>query len=176
MNCTACGGPLKPNPINDSLICEYCKSVYYPDKNADGVVVTGEAKDEPCPVCAIPLAQAVLERLEICYCSRCRGMLILMRSFPELIDALQAKNPGKVDIPAVDPAELQRRLTCPHCHKPMIVDFYPAATNVVMGSCEACALNWIDHGKMARIVDGARVIHQVDDTAAAEKLDFDYPD
>lgn len=174
MNCTACGGPLKPRPTDDALVCEYCHNVFYPQKNDDGVVVTGEAKDEPCPVCAISLKQAVLERVEICYCSKCRGMLVPMRSFPELIDALQQKNPGKVDIPALDPSEMQRKLTCPHCHKAMIVDFYPAATNVVIGSCETCALNWIDHGKMARIVDGARVILEQDVNLAQDKLLSDY--
>jgi Zn-finger nucleic acid-binding protein len=56
----------------------------------------------------------------------------------------------------------------------MIVDFYPAATNVVIGSCETCALNWIDHGKMARIVDGARVIREQDLNLAQDKLGADY--
>jgi Zn-finger nucleic acid-binding protein len=174
MNCSACGGPLKPNPQNDSLVCEYCHSVYFPQKNEDGVVVAGELKDEPCPVCSVPLMQAVLERTEMRYCAKCRGMLIPMASFPELIDSLQAKHPGKVDVPAADPAELERKLTCPHCHKPMIVDYYPAATNVVMGSCEACALNWIDHGKMARIVDGARVILENEEHLAQDRLGSDF--
>ena len=171
MNCTACGGPLRPNPTNDSLVCEYCHSIYFPQKNDDGVVVAGESKDEPCPVCAIALMQAELEHTEIRYCTRCRGMLIPMQSFPELIDALREKNPARVDIPPLDPAEMKRKLTCPHCHKAMLVDLYPAATNVVMGSCETCGLNWVDHGKMARIVDGARAIEETDKQLAKDESD-----
>ena len=173
MNCTACGGPLKPIPTNDSLVCEYCKSVYFPPRNDDGVVVLGAAKDEMCPVCGIGLQEATLERTAIRYCTQCRGMLVPMGAFPELIDALREKFPGRVDIPALDPAELHRKLTCPHCKQPMVVDFYPAATNVVIGSCERCALDWVDHGKMQRIVDGARVICEQDEHLVEEKLRTD---
>ncbi|HTV81751.1 MAG TPA: hypothetical protein VME18_03795 [Acidobacteriaceae bacterium] len=173
MNCTSCGGPLRPNPTDDSLVCEYCHSIYFPEKNEDGVAVAGESKDEPCPVCAIPLMLAVMERTEIRYCTRCRGMLIPMVSFTGLIDALLERNPGKVDTPALDPGEMRRKLTCPHCHMLMIVDFYPGATNVVYGSCEACALIWVDHGKIARIVEGAREVQEVDSELAQEKLNSD---
>ena len=171
MNCTACGGPLKPSPNDDSVVCEYCHSIYFPQKNEDGVAVLGESKDEPCPVCQVALMEATLERAEIRYCARCRGMLIPMESFTPLIDALREKNPARVDIPPLDPAEMSRKITCPHCHKAMIVDLYPAATNVVLGSCEACALNWVDHGKMARIVDGALAIEETDDRLARDEMD-----
>ncbi|HEY6448305.1 MAG TPA: zf-TFIIB domain-containing protein [Acidobacteriaceae bacterium] len=173
MNCSACGAPLHPNPVNDSLVCDYCKSVYFPPRNDDGVVVLGPAQDEVCPVCATGLQQATLERTAIRYCAKCRGMLIPMGSFPELIESLRAKFPGRVDIPAVDPRELDRKLTCPQCRKPMIVDFYPAATNVVIGSCERCALDWVDHGKMQRIVDGARVIREQEEHMVEGKLQTD---
>jgi Zn-finger nucleic acid-binding protein len=171
MNCTACGGPLQPNATNDSLTCEYCKSVYYPEKNDDGVVVLGELKGETCPVCSIPLMQATMERTEIRYCTQCHGMLVPMGQFPELVDSLRERFPGKVDIPALDPKELQRKLTCPHCKQPMTVDFYPAATNVVIGICERCTLNWVDHGKMARIVEGARVIRAAEARLIDDRYD-----
>lgn len=173
MNCTACGGPLKPSPTNDSLVCEYCHSVYFPDKNEDGVALAGEDRNQSCPVCSIPLMVAVLEKAEIRYCTRCRGMLIPMASLASVVDSLQERAPGKVDTPPVDPAELRRRLTCPHCHKPMIVDYYPAASNVVYGSCEACLLDWIDHGKLARIVEGARQIQQEETQFTQESAELD---
>jgi Zn-finger nucleic acid-binding protein len=174
MNCASCGGPLKPRSTDDALVCEYCHNVFYAQKNDDGVVVLGESHDEPCPVCAIPLMNASLERAEIRYCNRCHGMLVPMNGFPEIIDALRERNPGRVDSPPFDPEEMKRKLTCPHCHQPMTVDFYPAATNVVVGLCERCSLDWVDHGKMARIVDGARRLREVDQDMAAERLNTDY--
>jgi|HubBroStandDraft_1064217.scaffolds.fasta_scaffold381304_1 Zn-finger nucleic acid-binding protein len=174
MNCPACGGPLQPDPGSDSLVCEYCKNVVLPQKNDDGVAILGEAKDEPCPVCAIPLMQGSLERVEIRYCTKCRGMLAPMGTFPELIDALRERYPGKVDVVPANPEELKRKLTCPRCHQPMVVDFYPAATSVVIGSCERDAVNWVDHGKMARIVDGARELRENDERMLESKLERDF--
>lgn len=162
MNCPACGAPMKLGSTEDSMTCAYCHSVYFPEKNDDGVRVLGAAEGESCPVCAIGLQDAALERVRLRYCTRCRGMLVPMDSFADLIDAVRARREGA--IPAgpqtANDEELRRRLACPHCHQPLTMDFYAGANHVVIGSCEGCALDWVDHGKLEQIALGVDVFRE----------------
>lgn len=150
---------MKLGAAGDSYTCDYCHSVYFPDKNGDGVRVLGESPDEPCPVCSVPLVQASLERTRLRYCTRCRGMLIPMDAFADLIEAVRANKAGTMPAGpnATDDSELQRRLNCPHCRQTLMMDFYAGANHVVIGSCERCALDWVDHGKLQQIAYGVDV-------------------
>jgi len=162
MNCRACGAPMKLGAVGDSYTCPYCHSVYFPEKNDDGVRVMGPAEGESCPVCAIALMEASRERTRLRYCTRCRGMLIPMDEFADLIDAVRAKKAGTMQAGpnADDDSEMQRRLPCPHCHQTMIMDFYGGGNHVVIGSCEHCALDWVDHGKLEQIAYGVDVFRE----------------
>jgi Zn-finger nucleic acid-binding protein len=74
-----------------------------------------------------------------------------MVEFQTLIDALRATQRGSVIQPSMDHGDLNRRISCPKCHRPMEAHSYAGPGNVVIDSCEPCSLNWLDHGELARI-------------------------
>jgi Zn-finger nucleic acid-binding protein len=153
MNCPSCGAPLNLESDQESLTCDYCKSIYLPEQDDEGVRVLGEADGASCPVCVVPLMHATLGRQRIRTCTRCRGMLIPMGSFLPLIEELKAghTNHGVPHTP--DRKELDRKLDCPQCHKRMDTHYYGGPGNVVMDDCSHCFLNWLDHGELMRIVE-----------------------
>lgn len=159
MNCPACGAPMKLASGEDSFTCPYCHSVYFPEKNDDGVRLLGDS-EEMCPVCAIQLKEAALDQVRLRYCERCRGMLISMDSFAALVDAVRAGTQGAVITAKADLDELKRKLTCPHCHRSMDSHFYAGPGKVIIADCEHCNLNWLDHGKLQRIAHAADPFHE----------------
>ena len=159
MNCPACGAPMQLKPGMDSFQCEYCRSVYFPDKNDDGVRVladqtdlNGQAAVQNCPVCTIPLKLAAIDKFRILYCATSHGMLIPMEEFQVLIDDLQALQRDTMVQTAPNPQDLRRTIDCPQCHHSMEAHFYAGPGNVTIDSCDACSLNWLDHGELMRIV------------------------
>jgi Zn-finger nucleic acid-binding protein len=132
-----------------SLVCDYCKNVYFPDAGDDGVRVLDRAGDQFCPVCRIPLMNATLADVEILYCQRCRGLLLRMGHFATLIDTLGPDMHAAK--PAADPSELARKINCPQCQRPMETHVYYGGGHVVIDDCSACSLVWLDHGEMQRI-------------------------
>lgn len=151
MNCPACGAPMRLDSGAESLTCEYCGNIVFPDKGDDGVRVLGQPTDELCPVCSIGLVDASFSNAQLKYCTRCRGMLIDMEAFADLVRAVRRGNDGGVLQQAPDRSELERRLTCPHCHQAMETHFYAGPGNVILSDCERCSLDWLDHGKLMRI-------------------------
>lgn len=141
---------LKPNM--DCLKCDYCQSVYFPEKDDNGVRVLGEPSDQACPVCNIPLMHSAIAKIRILYCTRCRGMLIPMQVLEILVDELQVLQGGTFVQPAADSRDSRRRISCPHCHRPMDTHLYAGPGNVYIDSCEQCLLDWLDRGKLAHIV------------------------
>jgi LSD1 subclass zinc finger protein len=114
MNCPSCGASMHLQDGAESAICEYCKAVYLPEKNDDGIRVFDEPSKLSCPVCQAPLLHATLARQRIQYCGHCRGTLIAMPVFVLLIQDLRARRGGAVEISQPpDPHELDRRTQCP---------------------------------------------------------------
>jgi Zn-finger nucleic acid-binding protein len=150
MNCPSCGAPMHPD--GDGLKCDYCLSFYFPEKDDSGVRVLGEPSDHACPICKLPLVDAVIATIHILYCTQCRSMLVPMQVFQALIEKLQAAQGGAAIQPAVGNKDLSRRIDCPHCHQPMDAHFYAGPGNVVIDSCDQCMLIWLDHGELMRIV------------------------
>jgi Zn-finger nucleic acid-binding protein len=148
---------MRLKPDMDSFKCEYCQSVYFPEKNDDGVRVLDEPSGQDCPLCKIPLVHAVLAKLRIVYCTGCHGMLIPMQSLETLVEQLRAGQ-GSDALPAVpDKEDLQRKINCPQCHRPMDAHFYAGPGNVVIDSCEECCLIWLDRGKLMHIAHASNV-------------------
>jgi Zn-finger nucleic acid-binding protein len=152
MNCPNCGAPFHLREGTDSLICDYCHSVYFPEKNEDGVRLLGETSSLACPVCAVPLVHASMEHHRILYCTKCRGSLVEMGVFLALAGDLRAARGGfSVVLPPPEPAELNRRIRCPQCGRTMDTHFYGGPGNVVMDDCSFCELNWFDSGELMKI-------------------------
>jgi Zn-finger nucleic acid-binding protein len=160
MNCPSCGAPMRLESASESLSCDYCGSIVFPEKNDDGVRLLGAPTDEPCPVCAIGLVDASLAHARIRYCTRCHGMLIPMDLLGDLVQELRNGQEGGVIPQAPDRSELQRRLTCPHCHDAMDTHFYAGPGNVILSDCERCSLNWLDRGKLMRIAHAPDALRQ----------------
>jgi Zn-finger nucleic acid-binding protein len=152
MNCPSCGAPLSLEGDQESLTCDYCKSIYLPEPDDEGVRLLGEADGASCPICAVPLMHATLARQRIRICPHCRGMLIPMDNFVALIQELKAIHPSGSVPHAPDRRELDRRIECPECHQHMDTHYYGGPGNVVIDDCSRCLLNWLDHGELMRIV------------------------
>jgi Zn-finger nucleic acid-binding protein len=139
------------HPEGSSLKCDFCHNVVVPERDTSGVQVLAESTGgDACPICNLPLMQAALGRSPLLYCTKCHGMLIAMMEFESLIDAARTASAPIPALPA-DVHELDRKIACPHCHRPMEAHFYINGSNVVMDTCETCCLHWLDHDELARI-------------------------
>jgi Zn-finger nucleic acid-binding protein len=153
MNCPNCGAPMRLQDGHEGLVCDYCKSVYFPEKNEDGIRVLDNPSEFSCPVCAVPLAPAILDAHRILYCTRCRGSLISAPAFVLILRDLRENraNASATSHPP-DPKELQRRIQCPQCHRTMDTHYYAGPGNIVIDDCPQCELNWLDAGELMVIV------------------------
>ncbi len=153
MNCPCCGASIHLEDGAASATCEYCKAVYLPEKNDEGVRVFDQPSELSCPICrASLLLPATLARQRILYCSRCRGSLIPMTVFVVLIAALRARRGDAVEIaPSPDPHHLDRVVLCPQCGRRMDTHYYAGGGNVVIDDCSRCELNWLDAGELIAI-------------------------
>lgn len=139
------------NPDRGCWECPYCASEWAPEANVEGVRVL-EPSELDCPVCATKLSKARLLDHGLLYCQSCQGMLIPMDDLVPLTDDLRVASgaPAYVGRPP-DPKDLYRRLACPQCHQTMDTHAYCGPGNIIMDTCEPCALHWLDHGELHRI-------------------------
>ena len=152
MNCPSCGAAMQLKADMTSFKCEYCQRVFLPEANADdGVRGLGEPSGQNCPICSTDLVHATLDNIRICYCTKCRGMLVPMGALSALVDAVKGEKRGGTIQPRADAADLQRKTNCPECHRHMDTHFYGGPGNVVIDSCENCCLTWLDGGELMRI-------------------------
>ena len=147
MNCPNCGAPVRLREGVDSLLCEYCDSACVPEANEEGIRDLGEASELQCPVCKVALNHASMERHRMFYCARCRGTLVAMPVFVELVDELRSRRAGVAASHAADRHGLDRVLQCPGCGKRMDTHYYAGGGNVVIDDCSPCELVWLDAGE-----------------------------
>jgi Zn-finger nucleic acid-binding protein len=137
----------------DYLLCDYCQTLHFPDPNSDGVRVLGVKAEISCPICAISLTHASVARERIFYCERCRGMLIAMDVFTEIVDDLRSRREICVDLAhPPDWKALDREIHCPTCSATMDTHPYCGPGNIIIDTCESCAVNWLDYGELDRVV------------------------
>ena len=148
---------MRLKPDMESFKCDYCQSVYFPEKNDDGVRVLNEQSGQDCPLCSAPLMRATLANMPIIYCTGCHGMLVPMPALEGLVEELRAGKGSEADPAAPDKEDLQRKINCPQCHHPMDAHFYAGPGNAVINSCEDCCLIWMDRGVLMRIVRAPNV-------------------
>ena len=154
VNCPNCGAPMALDPSHPCWHCVHCDSLVCPEPAADGVRVTGE-RGHNCPICKQPLLRATLDDREaIEICERCKGILMELPAFAVTLTARRrgAQTPSVTPSP-IDPADLRRRIACPNCAAAMVTDWYYGPGHIVIDTCEACDLVWLDAGELARAVD-----------------------
>jgi Zn-finger nucleic acid-binding protein len=145
---------MAPHATRPCWECSHCASVVCPEPAADGVRATG-GRGHECPICHTALTRAVLDdRAAIEICDGCKGILMPLHTFAETVTARRhaARTPSVTPVPA-DRGELDRRVRCPACAAPMITDWYYGPGNIIIDTCEACGLVWLDAGELRRAVD-----------------------
>lgn len=146
---------MRADPDRGLFVCDYCESQAAPPVDDDGVLLLGVAK-EKCPCCQSALSNGSLESFNLLYCEHCRGMLIGMDDFQQLIAALRARR----DAPAAflaprSSADADRTLMCPKCGAAMDDHPYGGGGNVNVDTCEACESIWLDGGELRKIASAA---------------------
>ena len=135
--------------------CSHCGTFSFIDTPpVDGVrVLTRDRTALPCPLCGLPLAKAMLDDTHaVQHCERCRGLLLERATFADAVARRRARERGSGVPPApLDPRELRRNVMCPACRQRMDVHPYFGPGNVVIDSCTACNLIWLDHGELRQI-------------------------
>jgi len=92
MTCPNCGAPM--HQALDAMKCDYCQTIYFPEKDDSGVRVLGETLSQTCPICSTPLSAAAFATIPIGYCTTCRGMSISMPVLSTLVDELRSDHTG----------------------------------------------------------------------------------
>ena len=136
--------------------CRYCGSFHFPESAGDdGIRVVGEESEaKACAVCGTALASALLDESHpVRYCRNCRGVLLARTSFAAVVQKRRAwaTDPPGPPVP-LDRAHLERKTSCPVCHRRMETHPYFGPGNVVMDSCAGCELVWLDFGELKQIV------------------------
>lgn len=137
----------------ESMVCDFCGSVYFPSPNRDGVRVLDEPSPLTCPACAVPLVTAAVAGCGVDYCSRCRGMLVPMDAFLAIVTELRSRREGPAEVALqTDWKGLERHIRCPQCDREMDTHAYGGGGNIIIDSCSACELDWLDGGELDRVV------------------------
>ena len=154
MNCPNCGAPMTLIPGHDYYTCAYCTTFVFPAQNEEHVRVLAEPVGLACPLCKHELVAGSVAETRVGYCARCRGSLANRESFAGVVRALRSR----AQTPAVEPRpvdhrQLKRQLACPQCGRAMDVHPYYGPGNIIIDTCGACQLIWLDHGELSRVVD-----------------------
>jgi Zn-finger nucleic acid-binding protein len=157
MDCRNCGAPMELFAERRYHFCRYCGTFEFIDGPAvDGVqVLERPIPALPCPVCAGPLATALLDSAyRVRHCEACRGLLIACGDFADAVARRRSRESGPPAPPVpLDPRDLKRRLGCPSCRAAMDVHPYYGPGNVVIDTCSGCNLVWLDFGELKQITD-----------------------
>lgn len=153
MNCPNCGAPMNLAPGKAYYSCPYCTTFYFPEPTDDHVRVLAEPVGMACPRCGDALVAGTVEGMRVGYCRRCRGILTNRPHFGAIVGVLRsrARTPAVAPRP-VDLTQLQRRVVCPQCGRTMDVHPYYGPGNIVIDTCGACQLLWLDHGELTSVV------------------------
>jgi len=163
MNCPSCGAPMRLTSGNASLRCDYCKTVVVAAADDAGVQFLDEVEELMCPVCAAPLWDSVLAGIKIHACKQCHGLLVPMGdAYEEILGRMRVLHQDREIPPPTDPADLEQKVDCPQCHKPMDTHFSYGGEHAVMSACERCGLNWLNGGVLLRIVHAPQSEEAVD--------------
>lgn len=153
MNCPNCGAPMILASGQNHLVCEYCATHYIAQPNQDGVRSLEIPTGVHCPVCASELMQAQIEELRIKQCPNCKGILIEQPIFAQVVRYLRLRTPEQPGpIRPINAEELKRKLKCPSCGRVLDTHAYGGPGNIVIDTCMNCALVWLDHSEMNRVL------------------------
>jgi Zn-finger nucleic acid-binding protein len=140
----------------DYYLCEHCDSYHFPGESIEGLRVLGENPDGvKCPQCQIILNLATIDNYFRGFqCTNCRGLLFDRTRFREIIDFRRSMIESPPDpISSFDPTEMDRDTYCPICHQQMETFKYLGPGNIVIDTCHADDLIWLDYGELRKVVN-----------------------
>jgi len=156
MNCKNCGAPLVLVWEKEFFLCEYCKTLHFPEANKDYIRSLEKPTDITCPICHEPLVQALLDQTRVLHCTKCKGILVDTFAFFPTILFIRGRTNGPDLRPLpLHGEELKRELSCPYCQQKMDTHPYAGPGNIVIDTCNNCSLNWLDYGEFYRIVNAS---------------------
>lgn len=140
----------------DYFLCEYCGSYYFPNPTLEGLRVLGETPDGlKCPVCKVTLQVASFdEEARGYHCLTCRGILLNRFAFRNVVTTRRThatKPPAPVH--PLDHSQMERRVHCPQCARPMNTHPYYGPGNIVIDTCDPCNLIWLDGMELQRVIN-----------------------
>jgi Zn-finger nucleic acid-binding protein len=157
MNCRNCAAPMELFDRRRYYFCRHCGTFEFLERGeVDGIrVLERQAGALPCPLCRAPLAKALLDdRHVVQHCEQCRGVLLERSAFTGAVMGRRARATGPgAPVVELDRRELDRRVACPSCRKMMEVHPYHGPGNVIIDTCAACDLVWLDFGELRQIAD-----------------------
>lgn len=156
MNCTQCGAPMTLVRERDYYFCQYCGVYHFPNQSEEGVRDLGEAPERiKCPVCDLPFHLVTFDdRYRGYQCENCQGILFNRGTFRRALEARRAKAVTPAEpVPRADEKELERRVHCPQCGEMMGTHHYLGPGNIIIDTCDACNLIWLDYGELTKAVD-----------------------
>lgn len=98
-----------------------------------------------CPVCKIDMIVVEHKKIELDYCTRCRGVWFDSGELELLLSAAKAPHSG-VSLSPVDSAEKRRR--CPHCGGKMNKVLVGKEPGVLIDACPQGEGLWFDGGEV----------------------------
>jgi Zn-finger nucleic acid-binding protein len=140
-------------PNRDYFVCDYCTAFHFPPESDEGVRVLGESSHLSCPLCRVELVWASIAEIRVKYCTRCRGILTRPPNFKPIVESRRRTSVKNERPRPIDPAEFGRRISCPHCARPMDVHPYYGPGNAVIDTCGFCHFIWLDHGDLTVIIE-----------------------
>jgi Zn-finger nucleic acid-binding protein len=156
MNCKNCGAPLILVWEKEFFLCEYCKTLHFPDANKDNIRSLEKPTKINCPICDKPLVEALLDQTHVLHCTDCKGILVDTFSFFPTILFIRGRSEGPELPPKpLSESELKREIFCPKCNQKMDTHPYAGPGNIVIDTCNHCALNWLDYGEFYQIVNAS---------------------
>jgi Zn-finger nucleic acid-binding protein len=183
MNCANCGAAMELVESRRYFRCRHCGGYHFPQGiEADGIRIVGRPAGAPaCPVCALPMAHALLDDVHpVDFCARCRGALMPRETFGAVTSMRRAwaATPPADPVP-LDRQALHRELACPKCGGRFDTYPYFGPGNVVIDNCARCDAIWLDFGEMQQIADapgrdrGSRQMPAVDEASRSTQTDDD---
>jgi Zn-finger nucleic acid-binding protein len=155
MNCKHCGAPMILYRERNYYYCEHCKNYHFPRQDQEGLRELGENPEGiQCTHCKISLNLVTFDDFFQGYqCPNCQGLLFNRTIFREAIDYHRSRTKTPPEpFSQYDPDELDRMMGCPGCQNQMETFQYNGPGNIIIDTCHACDLIWLDYGELKKVL------------------------
>lgn len=155
MNCKQCGAPMVLYRERDYYHCEHCGSYHFPEETTQGIRVLGENSEGiQCPQCKIKLSMVTIDDYYRGFqCPNCRGLMFNRTLFRDVVDSRRSKVKASPEpVNTFNQAELERKTECPICFQEMETFQYLGPGNIVIDTCHADDLIWLDYGELNKVI------------------------